>query len=366
MALIAVEIVARLAFDFPTIDTMRPHSTRYGAEMWVDHPFLPYVGRGGLELVGVQDAGDDTVLTELRTNAFGFRTHEFPTAPKAPAEFRVFCLGGSTTLGAAAESAADTWPGLLEARLASRYPDLDVRVYNLGMSGASTAFSVVNAALLVAHMEPDLVIVYQGYNDAGPIGRPDYRDDHAHFFRDLDLEGSWPGVQRSLPRWLFASWALSYVTFRMDQHLEMHAMPTDTQTDGDLWWPATQEGLDRRWRRGWRHLETIAAIADGAGARALFSTFQFFDGDDSSRTTVNRTLRALFAERGYDYVDIDAAIENGRRDLQWDQCHFTRAGRELVAGLFFEHIERAGWLDRVATGGGGAATGEGGVAAAEG
>jgi len=39
-----------------------------------------------------------------------------------------------------------------------------------------------------------------------------------------------------------------------------------------------------------------------------------------------------------DYVDIDARIPDGDRSLQVDECHFTDAGREIVADSFFRHI----------------------------
>ena len=86
--------------------------------------------------------------------------------------------------------------------------------------------------------------------------------------------------------------------------------------------------------------------AAGQGAEVLFSTFQFLDGATAGRVALNETLRTFFEDGDFDWVDQDALIPDGDRRLMIDDCHFTGAGRALVARNFFDAIVERGWLER--------------------
>jgi hypothetical protein len=100
--------------------------------------------------------------------------------------------------------------------------------------------------------------------------------------------------------------------------------------------------------RNWAHLRTMDAVARGYGAATLFSTFQFYDGKQGFNRLTNATLRALFDAHGLAYVDQDALIPDYDRSLQFDECHFTHAGDELMAENFFRKIVDEGFLNRAA------------------
>ena len=51
-------------------------------------------------------------------------------------------------------------------------------VYNFGLNGALSPFSVVNLPLHGVRYDPDLVIVYHGVNDLGALGRSSLRTDY--------------------------------------------------------------------------------------------------------------------------------------------------------------------------------------------
>ncbi|MCK4660395.1 MAG: hypothetical protein KAV82_12805 [Phycisphaerae bacterium] len=77
-------------------------------------------------------------------------------------EFRIVCLGGSTTWGHGA-AADKAWPAVLERILCE--DGCDVEVINAGFPWYSTASSLVNYALLMRHYNPDVVIITHGVND---------------------------------------------------------------------------------------------------------------------------------------------------------------------------------------------------------
>jgi tetratricopeptide (TPR) repeat protein len=83
--------------------------------------------------------------------------------PKQVGTYRIFCLGGSTTVG------FPYWfngaiSSFLRDRLRSTLPDRSIEVINLGMT-ATNSYTVVDIAGEVLDYEPDLIIVYDGHNE---------------------------------------------------------------------------------------------------------------------------------------------------------------------------------------------------------
>lgn len=91
---------------------------------------------------------------------------------KADNEFRIFCFGGSTTYGSGSKirnlqiEDNETYPYYLEQAAKAIFSESGraVRVFNLGMTGASSA--VIESRLReFLGFVPDLVIIHSGYND---------------------------------------------------------------------------------------------------------------------------------------------------------------------------------------------------------
>lgn len=301
---------------------------------WRAHPFLPYVAIPNSQRVEYQDGH----RVELTFNEVGLRSHPLPST-KSPEDFFVIALGESTTWGQIAPTNAETWPELLEAKLQASAPHRRVRVFNFGLSGATSAVSVASLVTLGVHLRPDLVLAYHGFNEWGAAPARDFRTDQAHFYRDFVPEAVWLGFRGDLPQWARTSHALVRIASFTDTILGVESFldATTRPRTGFMSDPEVVVG------RLVANLVTIDTIARGHGARALFSTFQFFT-PDVPPYPVNDMLRRLLPAAGLEFVDIDAAIPDGRRDLQIDDCHFTDEGRQMVADAFYEAIVAHGWL----------------------
>lgn len=312
---------------------------------FVDHPFLPYAGRPFAEYtVFGNDRGVEKQAV-AKNNSLGYRTHELP-AEKRAGEYTVVTLGGSTTWGALAPTNGQTWPALLEKKLRERYPERPVRVFNLGTNKATIVYSLTALGLVAAELQPDLVVVYHGFNDFGAATAEGYRADHAHFTQDLALDRRWLGLTDALPAILRKSYAAVFFATAVDRavgvnrlssYVDRGAEKDSRILDDDV---ATKAAL----ARNWRHARTVDALARGYGGHALFSTFQYFDGEERNHRLVNDSLRELFERHELPYVDQDALIEDYDRSLQFDECHFTDEGRELIAENFFREIVARGWV----------------------
>lgn len=303
-------------------------SFRSRTPRWIPHPFLPYAGPPNATITTENDDGS---TERIVTNSYGFRTHEFADDPD-PEEFRVLCFGESTTFGYKAADNDHTWPGLLESRLRRAYPEKKISVFNLGMDMATSAFSVVNLALIGVHLQPDLVIAYHGCNDVTVANASNYRWDHSHVFRNLDTSRS-AGVQARLPAWLLRSQAILVVSGTIDRwlgSLDLYKLATKPFP------PA--EKPDVTFSQLLVNLATLHSLASGVGSETLFSTFQFREGDVPLFHQYNQALRRQFRRRGWNWVDQDALLPDRDERLQVDSCHFSQAGREKLADNFFDAI----------------------------
>jgi tetratricopeptide (TPR) repeat protein len=82
---------------------------------------------------------------------------------KPPGTFRIFCLGGSTTIG------YPYWyngafSSFLRDRLRAVFPDRSIEIVNVGMT-ATNSYTVLDLSEDLTKYDPDLLIVYDGHNE---------------------------------------------------------------------------------------------------------------------------------------------------------------------------------------------------------
>jgi hypothetical protein len=121
----------------------------------------PYLGfPGSPRLYAPETAPDGTTVLRTAPNKrhLTFNDQRFP-ADKPAGEYRVFCIGGSSVRSEPFLNPDGTFPGLLNAELHGRLPDVTPRVINAGGGGTG---SVQNLEVLreVLDYAPDLIVVY--------------------------------------------------------------------------------------------------------------------------------------------------------------------------------------------------------------
>ncbi len=77
--------------------------------------------------------------------------------------FRIFCLGGSTTVGYP-YGYAGSFSSFLRDRLHTIFPDKHIEIINLGMT-ATNSFTALDIARELPDYSPDLILVYDGHNE---------------------------------------------------------------------------------------------------------------------------------------------------------------------------------------------------------
>jgi len=156
--LIILELAAKIYLEniagektFKQYASYRQLERRMGRSQYSQHRYLGYIPT------------PDYHRGKNRHNSLGYRGGEF-SRHKPPGEFRIACIGGSTTYTRDVEDYRLSYPALLEKELRERgYPR--VRVINAGVDGYGSWESLINFQFRILDLDPDLIIVYHAVND---------------------------------------------------------------------------------------------------------------------------------------------------------------------------------------------------------
>lgn len=109
---------------------------------------------------------------EMKTNSLGLRSPEI-TPAKNPDTVRIAVIGASTVMGAYTAHNEDTFALRLDSLLETSHPDQDFEVINAGIAGYGLIEQSQMLEKIVLPLNPDLVIVYPGFNDFAGYCRSD-------------------------------------------------------------------------------------------------------------------------------------------------------------------------------------------------
>lgn len=301
-------------------------------------------------------------LAKNQHNALGFRGGPIPQ-PKPEGEFRIVCLGGSTTYSVGVDDWRASYPARLEAELRKRGYS-HVRVVNGGASGWSSFDTLANLQYRVLDLDPDLVIVYHALNDMASrlVWPPEaYRGDNSGAVQPASLLGDEaPLIERStLARIVLvrAGWARSHIgLFR-----NFSFNPPTAR-----YWPFVQQVVQGRYPAGFfahvsaaqmldrnppiyfrSNLESIVAIARSRGIQPVLTTFELLETADDPTLTAPDVLRTV---REHNAVVVGLAREldvplfpfaerfpDAKRFFV-GAIHFTAAGNRMRARLFADFL----------------------------
>jgi lysophospholipase L1-like esterase len=139
--------------------------------------FLLFLAEKGVQFYQVKTKGKETfhyewmqlakvkgpfIPKEGIINKLGFHSREIPIQ-KGKNTYRILVLGGSAVYGW--KEIETSWVWYLEQRLQKRFPNTTIEVLNGGISGGTTV-EELDLLREVLPLNPDLVIAYDGWNDA--------------------------------------------------------------------------------------------------------------------------------------------------------------------------------------------------------
>jgi hypothetical protein len=120
------------------------------------------------ELYNVRTSGIELIPNQnsefLNINSHGFRGGEI-TLEKPNDTYRIFMVGGSTMFGMGATSDEKTIPGFTQTLMDKLELDYDIEVINAGIQNANTQTEITLIEQKIIKFNPDLIIMYDGWND---------------------------------------------------------------------------------------------------------------------------------------------------------------------------------------------------------
>lgn len=124
----------------------------------------------------------DTSAGLIWMNYTGDLSYEGKACPPVPAreERRVFCLGGSSTLGVGVDDPADTFPARLQEALRRGSGDPRWEVYNAGWIGYTALSDLLRWQREIRARHPEAVVLYVGGNDHLRTNRPAMHQSEVH------------------------------------------------------------------------------------------------------------------------------------------------------------------------------------------
>jgi hypothetical protein len=169
----------------------------------------------------------------VNINSFGFRGPEI-SQEKQDNTYRIFVVGGSTTISLRAPSDELTHPGFLQEKFDNANLDFEVEVINAGIPSFASTQELDLIQKKLIKFQPDLIIVYDGSNDINlPYGYTPAKTDLRTLIAD--------GFNRYVPFWETVPVLYHYLSSVTENPTPYSFDDSDTHQKAVLW----QENLKK-------------------------------------------------------------------------------------------------------------------------
>lgn len=295
-------------------------------------------------------------------NRQGFRGPEC-LEPKAPGEYRVFCLGGSTTYGSGSKARHlqvehdEAYPHHLQELLdrALAPSGRRARVLNLGVTGMAAGAQASRLRTFLT-LAPDLVVIHAGYNDlpivtgvrdgqytvvTPELERPEQFQWLVERYRNMGREkgtADWDGAK----------------DFSTDIFLGHDLSGQRTATGGE---EVLQAEFERRYASYQSSITALVRLCLDKGIKVIFalqprllpghtaclpsfrepgSAERLAVLHQEQRKRIRAALEGYTAHPGFRMVDLMEAFRGDEADLYIDECHLSSEGNRRIAGALAE------------------------------
>jgi lysophospholipase L1-like esterase len=357
LALAAAEIFLWLAHPLPDpyARQKRRPDVSWPGTAYVPSAYPPHYRRAVRAEPGLP--GMDTAARTFSIDNLGYRGDSL-AIPKPRGELRVFMVGGSTTECVFLDD-REAVTARLQTHLRRALPGVDVRVYGAGKSGDRSWDHVAMMAHRIAHLQPDVVVVFAGINDvmAGVAGRD--------YLMRAEAQPMPPGTSVKM--------ALTELQLPRLVHAAL-ARPTPEEMGFTSRYRELARGASRLPPRALprepdpapyaENLATLAGIAGAQGARAVLMTqattwntadprlraWHWMLGKEArypeprlaaAMDRYNAAMRTVGAAQGVPVFDLAGALP-GTADFFYDDVHFNVRGADEAARMLAEFLVERG------------------------
>ncbi len=338
------ELALRALEPAPRFEALPRNDRRHAPDPDVGHVFAP---NQSLEL----QTGE--FRSTWRTNGEGVRADR-DYGPKAAGVFRVLVIGDSFTAGGQV-SLAETYPGILEAELATALGEGAVEVINAGHPAYGTVHAARWVGKFASHFQPDLIVHGMTPNDLSENLRPllvTAEDGQLRWKTSTDAHRTrWEDRQQwySVPGWVDRSLLVQRLRgaplVRRLTHSQIYPHHHVYQLAQDA---ASRD----RYALAYEHLGLLREHAQGLGARLALVVIPFREQltelhEGLDPRAYGRRIAAWGAAHGVPVIDTleafrshpDPASLYWRKDAHCTAAGYRLVGETLAAGLLARGAE---------------------------
>ena len=232
------------------------------------HPFTGLTFRPGITFKGSHPYQVSQSSIIVDQNGFLSDGHML-SVEKPVDEIRIAVIGASTTANINL-SYAENWPGYLGNLVQKALPNKTIRVINAGVPGFDTAQSIGNLALRVLPLKPDIVIIYQAYNDLKAIKKTsNFRPDYSHIHKKPWGSLLKPNIfKRGL------NYSMAYVRLRNNYREHKKVKSTENYNKNFLSGETRLDYIPKEAIKAFdQHIRILVSIAQSEGAQVILSSF---------------------------------------------------------------------------------------------
>jgi lysophospholipase L1-like esterase len=275
----------------------------------------------------------------VQFNSHGLRGPEL--SARNERRYRIALLGGSAAFGYAVSDAEEKCR-LLEARFREESTAAGggpvVEVINGGVSGYNLFQTIVRYREVIAPLEPDIVVLYLGWNDLTYLVS---EDPGAERFRKRGLAHSWQRLMSHSTLFCLVSPHLSLPSLQLVPSTSESRVPT--QAGQEQFVNNLRQLGDEIARSGARMV--VCSVVHAVHPEVSDELLVELSIDPSQRAALTtltallwETLKAFAEDRGAEFIDAFHEISPSRTVLS-DAVHLTAAGERQLADLLFERLK---------------------------
>jgi len=295
-----------------------------------DHLFIAY------EKSQIREMAPNQHLKTININNFGFRGPDI-TLEKPDNTYRIFVVGGSTVVGGGSID-HETIPGFLQQKFDNVDLDFKVEVINAGEPGQYSFGEWYHIRTKIPAFEPDLIIVYDGWNDA-----------QNRNWKEVDVEQMEKQAEiteREITIANFPYYRTPYVIYNEFFTPESSYSPAIHEESRSevvrLWKTRWMETCESAKNEGYEMLIALQPVV-GAGNKTLSETEQLYAPNNDQRIETVRIMKLLAKSldeevaKSCEYTaDLRNIFDDVPEPIYFDQGHMTDFGNEIVAQELFD------------------------------
>lgn len=275
----------------------------------------------------------------ININSFGFRGDEI-SKDKQSETYRIFLVGGSTAFGAGSSSDNNTIPGILQKLLDNERRDYKFEVINAGIPGANSIREEHYIKNYLLEFNPDMIIVYDGLNDAGNaiINRNDLGKSHNNKLEETqNIIGH---IIVDYFEWYRTPFVIKYIIFTSTEPISYNDSTISEMKNN--WYNRWAEMCEFGNSRDIKIMITLQPIL-GTGDKILYQDEIVNSESYESQMTVKaineleEPLQKL-SKICSNVLDLRGGFDEIEKPIFYDLGHTNDLGNEIIANKIFEKI----------------------------